>query len=88
MISHGNRFCADMAKEVTKRDGDVPESVWRHHWNWVSDGDLMLNGAFFRASGEAGTDNLKAPSFARSASSVPSMTSSAGALSCKEGSHC
>uniref|UniRef100_A0A0D9ZWU2 Pectate lyase n=1 Tax=Oryza glumipatula TaxID=40148 RepID=A0A0D9ZWU2_9ORYZ len=87
IISHGNRFYADMAKEVTKRDDDVPESVW-HHWNWVSDGDLMLNGAFFRASGEARTDNLKAPSFARSAPSVPSMTSSAGALSCKEGSHC
>lgn len=73
--------------QVTKRDDDVPESVW-HHWNWVSDGDLMLNGAFFRASSEARTDNLKAPSFARSAPSVPSMTSSAGALSCKEGSHC
>uniref|UniRef100_A0A0D9WEP9 Pectate lyase n=1 Tax=Leersia perrieri TaxID=77586 RepID=A0A0D9WEP9_9ORYZ len=86
IVSHGNRFSADKAKEVTKRDGDAPESVWCK-WNWISEGDLMLNGAFFKTSGKAGPD-LKAPSFARSASSVPSITSSAGALSCKEGSPC
>uniref|UniRef100_J3M5N9 Pectate lyase n=2 Tax=Oryza brachyantha TaxID=4533 RepID=J3M5N9_ORYBR len=84
--SHGNRFSADIAKEVTKREGDVPESVWRN-WNWLSDGDLMLNGAFFTASGKPGPD-LKAPTFARPSSSVPSMTASAGALSCDEASPC
>ncbi|KAF0927631.1 hypothetical protein E2562_035344 [Oryza meyeriana var. granulata] len=86
ILSHGNRFSADMAKEVTKREGDVPERVWCH-WNWISDGDLLLNGAIFRQSGRAGP-NVKAPSFARSASSVPSITASAGALSCNEGSPC
>lgn len=50
--SQGNRFLAPNnrpAKEVTKHE-DAPESEWRH-WNWRSDGDLMLNGAYFRQSG-------------------------------------
>ena len=34
---------------MTKRDY-APESVWRT-WNWRSEGDLMMNGAFFVKSG-------------------------------------
>ncbi|GMY15676.1 pectate lyase-like [Fagus crenata] len=52
ILSQGNRFIAPpnvACKEVTKRDY-APESVWRT-WNWRSEGDLMMNGAFFVKSG-------------------------------------
>ncbi|KAK7304594.1 hypothetical protein VNO77_42477 [Canavalia gladiata] len=52
IISEGNRFIAPpnpFAKEVTKRDY-TPKSVWKT-WNWRSEGDLMMNGAFFVESG-------------------------------------
>ncbi|KAF7083799.1 hypothetical protein CFC21_087550 [Triticum aestivum] len=86
ILSRGNRFCAGKEKEVTKRDGDPPKSEWQK-WNWISDGDLMFNGAFFTASGRPGAE-VKAPSFAKSASFVAPMTASAGALSCSKGSLC
>lgn len=35
--------------QVTKRV-DTAESHWRD-WNWRSEGDVMVNGAFFVASG-------------------------------------
>ncbi|KAL9426823.1 hypothetical protein AB3S75_033578 [Citrus x aurantiifolia] len=50
--SQGNRYTAPTnrnAKEVTKRV-DTAESHWRD-WNWRSEGDVMVNGAFFVASG-------------------------------------
>lgn len=71
---------------MTKRDGDPPKSEWQK-WDWISDGDLMFNGAFFTASGRSGPE-VKAPSFAKSASFVAPMTASAGALSCSKGSLC
>jgi pectate lyase len=71
--------------QVTKRDVDAPESEWRN-WSWTSDGDLMLNGAFFRASGPEA--DFKVPISAMSASFVAAMTASAGALSCNKGSLC
>ncbi|KAA8533245.1 hypothetical protein F0562_033222 [Nyssa sinensis] len=46
--SQGNRFMAPndrFNKEVTKHE-EAAESEWRK-WNWRSEGDLMLNGAFF-----------------------------------------
>ncbi|VAI44235.1 unnamed protein product [Triticum turgidum subsp. durum] len=55
ILSRGNRFCAGKKKEVTKRDGDPPKSEWQK-WNWISDGDLMFNGAFFTASGGPGAE--------------------------------
>ncbi|RLN28049.1 pectate lyase-like [Panicum miliaceum] len=85
ILSHGNRFLADKNKEVTKRDG-APESEWST-WTWISEGDMMLNGACFRSSGSPKPD-VNTPSFAKSVSSVSSMTASAGVLSCKEGSLC
>lgn len=51
--SQGNRYNAPSnpnAKEVTKRV-DTEEGKWRG-WNWRSEGDMMVNGAFFVASGE------------------------------------
>ncbi|KAF2570510.1 hypothetical protein F2Q70_00004947 [Brassica cretica] len=46
--SQGNRFLAPndhVFKEVTKYE-DAPQSKWLN-WNWRSEGDLFLNGAFF-----------------------------------------
>ncbi|EEF42874.1 probable pectate lyase 12 [Ricinus communis] len=51
--SQGNRYTAPSnpnAKEVTKRV-DTAEGDWKG-WNWRSEGDIMVNGAFFIASGE------------------------------------
>ncbi|KAG7960364.1 hypothetical protein I3843_10G119700 [Carya illinoinensis] len=51
--SQGNRYTAPSdhnAKQVTKRV-NTGEGEWRG-WNWRSEGDIMVNGAFFVASGE------------------------------------
>ncbi|KAG5535058.1 hypothetical protein RHGRI_022989 [Rhododendron griersonianum] len=52
IISQGNRFIAPpnpRAKEVTKRE--TTKEVWQN-WTWTSEGDLMMNGAFFVESGD------------------------------------
>ncbi|KAJ6854368.1 putative pectate lyase 5 [Iris pallida] len=89
--SQGNRFLAPndrFAKEVTKRE-DAGESQWKN-WNWRSEGDLMLNGAYFTPSGVgASSSYAKASSLgARPSSLVGTITVSAGALYCKKGSRC
>ncbi|XP_020571825.1 probable pectate lyase 18 [Phalaenopsis equestris] len=89
--SQGNRFLAPddrFSKEVTKRE-DSPMSEWKN-WNWRSEGDLMLNGAFFTLSGAgASSSYAKASSLgARSSSLVGAITISAGALVCKKGRSC
>nr|XP_043620525.1 probable pectate lyase 8 isoform X2 [Erigeron canadensis] len=88
--SQGNRFVAPSnpeAKEVTKRV--VTDGGWMS-WNWRSDGDLMLNGAYFRPSGAgAGASYAKASSLSAQPSSVvPTLTSGAGALVCRRGKQC
>ncbi|CAD6268610.1 unnamed protein product [Miscanthus lutarioriparius] len=85
ILSHGNRFLADKAKEVTKREA-APESEWSK-WTWISEDDTMLNGAFFTSSGTPGPE-VKAPGFAKPSSFVPAITASVGVLSCKEVSLC
>lgn len=74
--------------KVTKHE-DAPESEWKN-WNWRSEGDLMLNGAFFTLSGAgASSSYAKASSLgARPSSLISSITSSAGVLPCKKGSRC
>ncbi|XP_068657368.1 probable pectate lyase 18 [Aristolochia californica] len=89
--SQGNRFLAPddrFSKEVTKHE-DAPESEWKN-WNWRSEGDLLLNGAFFTPSGAgASSSYAKASSLgARPSTLVGSITVAAGALSCKKGSRC
>ncbi|XP_073295275.1 probable pectate lyase 5 [Primulina huaijiensis] len=89
--SQGNRFLAPndrFNKEVTKHE-DAPESEWKN-WNWRTEGDLMLNGAFFTTSGAgASSSYAKASSLgARPSSLISSITSSAGAMNCKKGSRC
>ncbi|KAL2246881.1 pectate lyase [Sesamum indicum] len=91
IYSQGNRFLAPNdrdRKQVTKHE-DAPESEWRH-WNWRSEGDLMLNGAYFLQSGTgAGATYARASSLsARPSSLVASITTAAGALNCKRGARC
>ncbi|KAJ7950359.1 Pectate lyase [Quillaja saponaria] len=88
--SQGNRYLAPLnpfAKEVTKRV--VTTGKWRH-WNWRSEGDLLLNGAFFTPSGTgAAASYARASSLgAKSSSLVGALTSDAGVLTCKRGSKC
>lgn len=73
---------------MTKRENS-PQSKWKN-WNWRSNGDLMLNGAFFTASGAgASSSYARASSLAaKSSSLVSSITASAGSLSCRKGSRC
>lgn len=89
--SQGNRFYApndESSKEVTKHE-DAPVSEYRS-WNWRSEGDLMLNGAFFRQTGVAASSSFARASSlnARPCSLVRTMTVTAGALNCRKGSKC
>ncbi|KAL9262594.1 putative pectate lyase 15 [Drosera capensis] len=89
--SQGNRFTAPynpFAKEVTKRV-DTGSWEWKG-WNWRSEGDLLLNGAFFTPSGAgAWRSYARASSLAAKPSSlVALLTSSAGSLSCRPGRQC
>ncbi|XP_018824636.2 pectate lyase-like [Juglans regia] len=92
IISQGNRFIAPpnlAAKEVTKRDY-ASESEWSN-WTWRSDGDLMMNGAFFVQSG---TEFNKKPFSrldvikSRPGTYVKRLTRFSGTLSCKPGLPC
>ncbi|KAH9330636.1 hypothetical protein KI387_002744, partial [Taxus chinensis] len=78
--SQGNRFVAPndrFHKEVTKRE-DTAGREWRH-WNWRSQGDLMLNGAFFTQSGAGASSTYAKVSSvgARPSSLVGSITRAA-----------
>ncbi|KAE8668783.1 putative pectate lyase 10 [Hibiscus syriacus] len=89
--SQGNRFLAPnnpFAKEVTKREV-AWNGEWKH-WNWRSEGDLFLNGAYFTPSGAAAaTSYARASSLgAKSSSLVGMITSKAGALPCRNGRMC
>ncbi|KAK1419991.1 hypothetical protein QVD17_29481 [Tagetes erecta] len=89
--SQGNRFLAPDShgsKEVTKRE-KASEDEWKK-WNWRSEGDLMLNGAFFTPSGARTSKSYARASSlsARSSSIVGSITANAGVLRCKKGSWC
>lgn len=74
--------------QVTKHE-DAPQSEWKN-WNWRSEGDLMLNGAFFTPSGAgASSSYAKASSLgAKPSSLVGSITGGAGVLNCRRGSRC
>ncbi|XP_011097759.1 probable pectate lyase 22 [Sesamum indicum] len=90
--SQGNVFIAlddDAPKEVTKRETPEGDGEWKR-WNWRSDGDVLLNGAYFTASGNRTPESYtKASSMvARPASLLTSIIPSAGVLSCKIGQLC
>ncbi|XP_031278825.1 probable pectate lyase 12 isoform X2 [Pistacia vera] len=81
--SQGNRYSAPLnpnAKEVTKRV-DTGEGQWKG-WNWRSEGDIMVNGAFFVASG-AGVEVKYEKAFSvepKSADLIVQLTWHAGVL--------
>ncbi|KAL0729075.1 hypothetical protein Bca4012_025168 [Brassica carinata] len=87
IFSQGNVFIASdnqFTKEVTKRESVDGDDEWKE-WNWKSEGDEMLNGAFFTPSG-----NEDSPSYtkmssmvARPASLLKTTHPSVGVLSCQ-----
>ncbi|KAL7186755.1 hypothetical protein ACSBR2_028477 [Camellia fascicularis] len=90
--SQGNVFIAlddKSTKEVTKHDSPQGSTEWKN-WNWRSDGDMMLNGAFFTPSGQENPGSYaKASSMvARPATLVTSISPSAGVLDCQIGQQC
>ncbi|CAA0833430.1 Probable pectate lyase 15 [Striga hermonthica] len=89
--SQGNRFFASnnpFSKEVTKRVADNNET-WKD-WNWRSEGDMMLNGAYFVPSGIAEASSYARASSlsAKPSSLVATLTADAGALHCRKGVLC
>ncbi|CAN8270504.1 unnamed protein product [Cochlearia groenlandica] len=90
--SQGNRYAApknSSAKEVTKRV-KTETSEWEK-WNWRSEGDLLVNGAFFTSSGQGASSRsyARASSLAaKPASMVDLITSNAGSLGCRIGKLC
>lgn len=79
--SQGNRYTAPAnqnAKEVTKRV-DTDERDWTD-WNWRTEGDILVNGAFFVPSGEGlGALYAKASSVEpKSAALIEQLTINAG----------
>ncbi|XP_022740354.1 pectate lyase-like [Durio zibethinus] len=93
IISQGNRFIAPddpKAKEITNRNY-APESEWKK-WVWRSEGDLFMNGAFFRTSGPRSHPHLNFNKLQmikfKPATFVRRLTRFAGALDCKRGAVC
>jgi hypothetical protein len=74
--------------QITKRV-ETASSVWKG-WNWRSEGDLLLNGAYFTPSGAGASASYSRASSlgAKSSSMVASITSDSGALSCRKGTSC
>ncbi|CAM8959632.1 unnamed protein product [Rhodiola kirilowii] len=81
--SQGNRYIAPFdgnAKQVTKRV-ESDDQNWKE-WNWRSEGDIMLNGAFFIASGE-GVEVKYEKAYSvepKSAEQIEQLTMNAGVL--------
>ncbi|KAK1264707.1 hypothetical protein QJS04_geneDACA023149 [Acorus gramineus] len=92
IISQGNRYIAPVeayAKEVTKRDY-AAESEWSK-WTWRSEGDLLMNGAFFRQSGNPSKKHHYSKRdmiSAKPGTFVTRLTRFSGALVCKWGRPC
>ncbi|XP_073054954.1 LOW QUALITY PROTEIN: putative pectate lyase 14 [Primulina eburnea] len=90
--SQGNRFLASnnpFAKEITKRVVNLSNNKWRY-WNWKSEGDMMLNGAYFVPSGRSASASYARASslVAKPASMVGILTADAGVLHCRKGVRC
>ncbi|XP_021285533.1 probable pectate lyase P59 [Herrania umbratica] len=90
ILSQGNRFIAPpniACKEVTKREY-APESEWKS-WNWRSENDLMMNGAFFVQSGSPiSRGNRQDVIKAKPGTFVTRLTRFSGALDCFKNKPC
>ena len=70
-----------LSLKVTKRDSS-PQSVWKT-WNWRSEMDLMMNGAFFVESGsDVRNVNRQDVIPAKPGKFASQMTRFSGALNC------
>ncbi|XP_043705429.1 probable pectate lyase 5 [Telopea speciosissima] len=83
--SQGNRYIAPAnpnAKEVTRRLDTVGKSEWLK-WDWRSEGDMLVNGAFFVPSGDgAGVKYALASSTEpKSPMMIDQLTMNAGVIS-------
>ncbi|PKU67934.1 probable pectate lyase 5 [Dendrobium catenatum] len=81
--SQGNRYIAPPdpnAKEVTKRI-ETDEEEW-NGWNWRTEGDILVNGAFFVPSGEglAALYDKASSVEPKSAEFIDELTRNAGVL--------
>ncbi|KAL8160957.1 hypothetical protein V2J09_012446 [Rumex salicifolius] len=91
IISQGNRYTAPnnfQIKQVTQRNNWVGSEY--KSWTWRSEGDLMLNGAFFVESGnpyvlQSGTKEYIP---AKPGHFVGKLTKYAGHMKCKVGKKC
>ncbi|CAN7028459.1 hypothetical protein Bca4012_043347 [Brassica carinata] len=97
IISQGNRFTAppkENCKQVTKREY-AKYSEWKS-WNWQSERDYFLNGAYFVKSGRANAwspapENPIPRHFAiqpQPGTGVRRLTKDAGTLGCRPGKSC
>ncbi|CAA7409969.1 unnamed protein product [Spirodela intermedia] len=92
IVSQGNRYIAPAdinAKQVTKRDY-ATEDQWRQ-WTWRSEGDLLMNGAFFVQSGPRRPHlrfSNKGMIKAKPGSFATRLTRYSGALTCKVNAPC
>ncbi|KAF7093429.1 hypothetical protein CFC21_095843 [Triticum aestivum] len=91
IISQGNRFIAPddgNAKEVTKREY-APYTEYKD-WVWKSQGDVMVNGAFFNESGGQNERRYGNMDFipAKHGRYVGQLTRFAGVLDCGIGKPC
>ncbi|XP_050220605.1 pectate lyase-like [Mercurialis annua] len=92
IISQGNRFIAPdnkALKEITKRDY-ASEAEWKN-WIWRSEGDLLMNGAFYVQSGNPNLRMKPSKKYiikAKPGIYATRMTRNAGALNCKRGKKC
>jgi len=91
ILSQGNRFMAStnsFVKEVTKRQ-NAKENEWKN-WNWRSEDDVLLNGAYFTQSGSRESSAYATAYSMRPKSSavVGDLTRNVGVLSCKKGNRC
>lgn len=76
--------------KVTKRDYNAPESEWKS-WTWRSEGDLMMNGAFFVKSGNPSKNrkfNRRDLIKAKPGTFVTRLTRFSGSLNCMPGLKC
>ncbi|TYG85455.1 hypothetical protein ES288_A13G055600v1 [Gossypium darwinii] len=92
IISQGNRYIASsiyVTKQVTSRGYLSPEQ-WKN-WNWVSQGDHFMNGAYFTTSGDPNASKLfdaDKMMYFQPGRLVPRLTRYAGTLHCRIGRPC
>ncbi|XP_077247730.1 pectate lyase-like [Tasmannia lanceolata] len=91
IISQGNRYIANphlVYREVTKRDY-AAENVWSK-WTWRSEGDVFMNGAYFRQSGVPNWRRFTKRGLlpAKTGMYASRLTRNAGALMCKRRKPC